>query len=81
MIQKRAFRAIAWKAFFFYAYNKGGEDVSKFDEDLGKLEKLGFCPEYREILRREHEAGDPVAVHEYVRAVLDLCEERKRNEE
>ena len=81
MIQKRAFCAIAREAVFFYAYDKGGEDVSRFNEDLEKLEKLGFCPEYREILRREHEEGDPVAVHEFVRTVLACCEERISTEE
>ena len=81
MIQKRAFRAIAWKAFFFYAYTKGGEDVEKFERDLERLKKQGFCREYLEILRTKYVTEDPVAVHEYVRTVLDLCEERKRNEE
>ena len=55
--------------------------MEKFEADLERLGKMGFCRECREKLRREYETGDPVEVREYVKRVLALLEDRKRNEE
>ncbi len=52
--------------------------MTSFDEDLAQLEKLGFCPEYRNRLREEHDHGDdPDAIRNFVRAIVCVYDDRK----
>lgn len=52
--------------------------MTSFDDDLAQLEKLGFCSEYRNRLREEHENGDdPEAIRNFVRAIVCVYDDRK----
>lgn len=52
--------------------------MPSFEDDLTKLEKLGFCAAYRDRLREEHDNGDdPDAIKNFVRAIVCVYDDRK----
>ena len=52
--------------------------MQTFEEDLIRLEQLGFCPAYRDRLREEHDHGeDPDAIRNFVRAIVCVYDDRK----
>ena len=52
--------------------------MPSFEEDLSRLEQLGFSPEYRARLAEEHEKGNnPKAIQNFVRAIVCVYDDRK----